>query len=52
VDIDTPAVAWTRGINRVRLHFDRATRPMDIGLGSDSRALSAAVDVIRFRVAE
>jgi hypothetical protein len=51
-EIETPADAWNRGINRLHLQFARATRPRDVGLGDDTRALGAAVDVIRFRVVE
>ena len=51
-EIETPADAWEPGINRVHLHFSWAARPVDVGVGTDARALSAAVDVIRFRIAQ
>jgi hypothetical protein len=39
--------AWRPGVNRIVLAFSRADRPMDVGMGPDGRALSAAVDYIR-----
>jgi hypothetical protein len=47
INIETPADAWRTGLNRVRLRFDYATRPLDVGPGQDGRALAAAVDVFR-----
>jgi hypothetical protein len=34
----------------VTLEFDWAARPADVGLGGDTRALSAAVDYLRVEV--
>jgi len=42
-----PVTAWRSGLNRIRLRFLRATRPRDVGVSSDDRLLSAAVDYIR-----
>lgn len=47
ISVATPASAWRRGINRVHLRFARATRPVDVGTGADTRALAAAVDFFR-----
>jgi hypothetical protein len=49
VNITTPASAWRAGVNRVRLRMSRATRPVDVGAGRDSRPLAAAVDYLRVR---
>ena len=40
--------AWRGGVNRVALHFSRADRPADVGMGGDPRSLAAAVDYVRF----
>ena len=42
--------AWRAGINRLHLIFARQSRPADVGIGSDSRMLSAAVDYVRVEV--
>jgi hypothetical protein len=42
------ASAWRGGVNRVVLHFSRADRPSDVGMGGDQRSLAAAVDYVRF----
>lgn len=47
---DTPAATWTTGLNRVRLEFSQAVTPASVGLGGDTRALAAAVDVIRVTI--
>ncbi len=47
VSIATGASAWRAGVNHVRLRFARATRPVDVGAGGDTRALAAAVDFLR-----
>ena len=47
ISVATPTSAWRRGINRVHLRFARATRPVDVGAGGDTRALAAAVDFLR-----
>jgi Dolichyl-phosphate-mannose-protein mannosyltransferase len=41
---------WRTGVNRLRLDFAAAHRPVDVGLGTDPRVLAAAVDY--FRVAK
>jgi hypothetical protein len=47
VTFETPVGAWRVGLNRVRLVFDSATTPASVGLGGDTRALAAAIDVFR-----
>jgi hypothetical protein len=47
VELAAPAPLWRRGVNRVRLTFDRETRPVDVGGGGDARPLAAAVDYVR-----
>lgn len=47
LSVETPAAAWRRGINRVHLRFSRSTRPVDVGVGGDTRRLAAAVDFFR-----
>ncbi|MBA3295516.1 MAG: glycosyltransferase family 39 protein, partial [Acidobacteria bacterium] len=42
--------AWRAGVNRLRLEFSRATRPADVGLGGDTRRLSAGIDYVRVQV--
>jgi hypothetical protein len=43
---------WRAGVNRVRLVFDRAARPVDVGLGGDTRRLAASVDYLRIQAVE
>jgi hypothetical protein len=50
VTFETPAEVWRTGLNRVRLSFAQATTPASVGLGGDTRALAAAVDVIRVTI--
>jgi len=50
VTFDTPADVWRTGLNRVRLEFAQATTPASVGLGGDTRALAAAVDVVRVTI--
>jgi hypothetical protein len=50
VTFDTPAQVWRTGLNRVRLVFAEATAPVSVGLGGDTRALAAAVDVVRVTI--
>lgn len=50
VVVEVEAGAWRAGVNRLRLVFDRAARPMDVGIGGDARRLAAAVDYIRIEV--
>lgn len=47
VETRIPAEAWRSGLNRVTLTFARAVRPVDVGLGGDTRSLAAAVDFLR-----
>jgi hypothetical protein len=46
-EVAVPADAWRSGVNRLVLEFAWARRPADVGLGSDPRALAAAVDLVR-----
>lgn len=41
---------WRAGVNRVQLAFGRATRPAEVGGGSDIRMLAAAVNWVRVSV--
>jgi hypothetical protein len=41
---------WRAGVNKAVLIFDGGHRPADVGLGDDSRTLSAAVDFFRVRL--
>jgi hypothetical protein len=50
VECTLDAPAWRTGVNRVALTFNYASRPVDVGLGGDTRPLSAAVDWLRVRV--
>jgi hypothetical protein len=50
VELPTPLELWHGGVNRIVLEFSRATRPADVGLGDDARALSAALDYLRVQV--
>ena len=50
VEIDE--TLWRAGVNRVRLSFAQVARPADVGLGSDSRSLAAAVDYLRVEIIE
>jgi hypothetical protein len=50
VEFVTEARAWRTGVNRLRLEFTRATRPVDVSLGGDARSLSAAIDYVRVQV--
>jgi hypothetical protein len=38
---------WRAGLNRARLEFGRANRPSEVGLGGDTRVLTAAFDFFR-----
>ena len=42
--------AWRRGINRVALLFEHEARPSEVGLGGDTRPLSAAIDYIHVEI--
>ncbi len=37
---------WKSGVNRLALVFEQEARPADVGLGADTRPLSAAIDYI------
>ncbi len=50
IEFSTAQENWSSGVNRVRLDFTRAGRPMDVGIGSDTRVLAAAVDYLRVAV--
>jgi hypothetical protein len=50
VTFETPRDVWRTGLNRVRLVFAQATTPASVGLGGDTRALAAAVDVVRVTI--
>jgi hypothetical protein len=41
---------WRPGVNKVVLIFGEGHRPADVGLGNDTRTLSAAVDFVRVRL--
>ncbi len=47
VVFETDGELWRAGVNRVVLEFSRQDRPRDVGLGGDTRLLSAAVDYLR-----
>ena len=50
IEFATAQENWSSGVNRVRLDFARAARPTDVGIGSDTRVLAAAVDYVRVAV--
>lgn len=50
IALELDASYWRSGVNRVELAFSRATRPVDVGLGGDTRPLAAAVDYVRIEV--
>jgi hypothetical protein len=52
VECTLDRTSWRSGINRVALAFAYAQRPVDVGLGGDTRLLAAAVDWIRVIVAD
>jgi hypothetical protein len=41
---------WRGGVNRVALQFAWAARPLDVGLGGDTRALAVQVDYVRVQI--
>ena len=47
ISFPTQAPAWRAGVNHIRLRFELATRPVDVGAGGDTRTLAAAVDFLR-----
>jgi hypothetical protein len=42
--------AWRAGVNELWLEFGSAQRPVDVGLGGDTRPLAAAIDWIRVMI--
>jgi hypothetical protein len=50
VTFQTPQEVWRAGLNRARVEFTEATTPVSVGLSGDTRALAAAVDVIRVTI--
>jgi hypothetical protein len=50
VEFATTQEHWSSGVNRVRLDFAWARRPMDVGASGDARVLAAAVDYVRVAV--
>lgn len=47
VECSLDAPVWRRGLNRLAFEFGYVRRPVDVGLGGDTRLLSAAVDWVR-----
>ena len=47
IEFATADDSWRSGLNRVRLGFAWARRPVDVGAGGDGRVLAAAVDYLR-----
>jgi hypothetical protein len=47
LEADVPRAVWRAGANHVSLVFAWAARPVDLGLGADTRSLAAAVDYLR-----
>jgi hypothetical protein len=47
VECTVDKAAWRAGVNRVELRFAYAQRPVDVGVGSDTRPLAAAIDWVR-----
>jgi len=50
IEFATAPEHWRSGVNRVRLDFAWARRPVDVGLGGDVRNLAAAIDYVRVAV--
>jgi hypothetical protein len=50
VEFATAQAHWGSGVNRVRLDFAWARRPVDVGLSGDGRNLAAAIDYVRVAV--
>ncbi|MBK5298604.1 MAG: hypothetical protein JJE40_15735 [Vicinamibacteria bacterium] len=46
VEALVPREQWRAGLNDVRLTFARGTRPSDLGVSTDQRYLSAAIDYL------
>jgi hypothetical protein len=47
IEFVAPRAVWRGGVNRVVLSFAAALRPVDVGMGGDTRPLAAAVDYLR-----
>ena len=47
IEFATAEHSWRSGVNRLRLDFGWARRPVDVGAGADGRALAAAIDYVR-----
>lgn len=50
VEFATAENSWRSGVNRVRLDFAWARRPVDVGVGGDARVLAAAIDYLRIAI--
>lgn len=50
VEFATAQENWRSGVNRVRLDFAWARRPVDVGVSGDVRILAAAIDYVRVAV--
>jgi hypothetical protein len=50
VEFATAPEHWRSGVNRVRLDFAWARRPVDVGVSGDGRNLAAAIDYVRVAV--
>jgi hypothetical protein len=50
VVFEVPSDAWRTGVNQVRLAFNRAAQPAEVGVGGDTRRLAGAVDYLRIEV--
>jgi len=49
-EFQTERQLWRAGVNRIAVEFARTARPVDVGLGGDTRLLGGAVDFIRVQV--
>lgn len=50
VECTLDVASWRGGVNTLTLSFAYAQRPVDVGVGGDSRSLAAAVDFVRVSV--
>lgn len=50
VEFATAENSWRSGVNRVRLDFAWARRPVDVGVSGDARILAAAIDYLRIAI--
>lgn len=51
IEYVAPRAVWRAGVNRVVLRFAAALRPVDVGMGGDTRPLAGAVDYLRVQKA-